>query len=111
MNNFIWPIGTNPVPLVSGDEPVFTATINGATALDVTSATMTIYKNNSSTDHSATHLVSGDSVTASGNQVTLKKITALTGGATYVVAFSLLVDGVLTFFKFALSVQKKEALP
>lgn len=108
MNNAIWPIGNNPFPLVAGDEPVFTATLNGATTLDVSSATMAIYKNGSSSDLASTHLVSGDSITASGNIVTLKKITALTGGATFTVVFGLLVDGVLKHFKFDLDVQKKE---
>ena len=108
-NNNIWPISNNPVPLVSGDEPVFTPVINGASALDITSATMQIYKNGGSTDQSATHLVSGDTISANGNVITLKKITSLTGGATYTVVFGLLVDGVLTHFKFDLDVQKKEA--
>ena len=109
MTQNIWPISENPVALVAGDEPVFTATINNATTLDVSSATMEIFKNGSSTELSATHLVSGDTIKKSGNVITLKKITALNGGVTYTVVFSCLVDGVKTHYKFDLDVQKKEA--
>lgn len=100
----------NPDPLVEGDEPVYVITYPGASSVSVASGTMAIYKNGSNTDLAATHLVSGDALSASGNQVTLKKITALEGGNTYVVVVGTAEDGVFLHRKFKLEVQKKGKL-
>ena len=96
-----------PIPVVAGDEVVITATYAGATTLNVSSGTMEIFKNGSNTDIGSTHLVSGDSLSVSNNQLTSKKITGLVGGNTYVVCFGVDVDGLLLHNKVVLQCQKK----
>lgn len=97
----------SPISLVEGDEPVFVSTHAGVTTVSVASGTLEIFKNGSNTDLAATHLVSGDSLSASGNQVTWKKITALEGGNQYVVVLGCAEDGVFVHRKVVLNVQKK----
>lgn len=108
MSDTIWAM--EDTPLVEGDEPVFVATYAGVTTVSVASGTMAIYKNGSNTNLASTHLVSGDSLSASGNQVTLKKITALEGGNKYTIVVGAAEDGVFLHRKHTFAVQKKGSM-
>ena len=86
-------------PLVEGETRTFAVVFHGVTA--VTSPSALVYKNE--TDVTSTVMPSG-SASASGNVATLKPITALIGGETYVVAVTATCDGDVRVVKHILPV-------
>jgi hypothetical protein len=82
----------SPQSLVEGEEIIFSMVVPGVTTVtnDAT-LTMTIHRGN---DDKSNTLLSG-SMSSSGNIVTLKKLTALVGKNTYVVAIFGTADGIL----------------
>lgn len=101
----IW-VDESPIELVAGAEPTYTITFTGATTVSATAATHEIYKNGGGSDLSTT-LLSG-SLSASGNVLTLKKLTNLAGGNTYTNSIKCTVDGVVEVRKFDVVVQKSK---
>ena len=91
----------SPWASVAGETVTFTVTFLGATA--ATSPVATVYQNK--TDVTSTIMPSG-SASASGNVVTLKPMTAMTGGKRYVVSVSATVDGNTRVKKFMVICQK-----
>ena len=85
----------SPVILVAGETRTFTVVFQGVTA--VTSPSAIVYKGGA--DVSSTVMPSG-SASASGNTATLKPLTALTAGETYVVAVTATCDGDTRIVKF-----------
>lgn len=82
------PTLTDPVIRREGDSVAFAITVSGATT--ITSPTMTMYKEGSSTDISSTYLTGSTSV--SGNVIVTKTTTGLIRGD-YIVSVSATVDG------------------
>ena len=87
MSNEIFVV-ESPLTVVAGETLTLSLTWLGATSVSAPGAT--VYHNG--TDETSTIMPSG-SHSASGNVQTLKPITAMTGGETYVIAASATVDG------------------
>lgn len=87
VRNDIW-LNESPVTVVAGATRTYTVTYEGASS--VSSPSAIAYKDG--TDVSATVFPSG-SITASGTTVTMKPLTALSGGEVYVIAITATVDG------------------
>lgn len=62
-------------------------------ATTVTVSTVKVFKKGTTTDIASTVMPSG-SHSASGNTITLKPLTALTGGESYIISMTVSVDGV-----------------
>lgn len=86
----IWVL-ESPVTQVEGEAIAYSIEYLGATA--VSSPTLVVYMNG--TDVTTAVCISGDSNTASGTTVTMKKITAKSGdgGHRYIAVVSATVDG------------------
>ena len=62
-------------------------------ASTLASATVQVFKKGTTTDIAGTVMPSG-SHSISGNSLTMKNLTALTGGESYIIAIQITVDGV-----------------
>lgn len=78
-------------PIYQGAGATVPYTVTFPWATTAASPVATVYMNEA--DVTSTVMPSG-SATASGNTITLKPLTALTGGETYIVAIAATIDGV-----------------
>jgi len=88
-------------PLIMGEREGITLTIvfPDTTSATITDAGLVVY--NGTVDVTST--VASGSNTASGNRVTLKKISGLTGGQTYVCSILVTVDGLQDEYKLQIN--------
>lgn len=85
------------MPVLQGENASIPWTVTWAYATTVSSPTVQVFKQGTTTDVAGTVMPSG-SHTASGNSLTMKNLTALTAGETYIVDIQITVDGVADEF-------------
>jgi hypothetical protein len=95
------------VPVEQGENASVPWSVKWPSASTVASPTVKVYKKGTTTDVAATVMPSG-SHTASGNLLTMKNLTALTGGESYIISITITVDGVVDEFFMAVRCLKQE---
>ena len=85
------------IAVFQGENASVPWTITWAYATTVASPTIQVFKLGTTTDVAGT-VMPGGSHTASGNSLTMKNLTAMTAGETYVVAIQITVDGIADEF-------------
>lgn len=84
-------------PVTQGENATIPWTVTFPWATTLASATVQVFKKGTTTNIAGTVMPTG-SHTTSGNSLTMKNLTALTGGESYIVAIQITVDGVADEF-------------
>ena len=94
-------------PVVQGQNASIPWTITFPWATSVTSPTVAVYKKGTTSDVSGTVMPSG-SHTVSGNSLTMKNLTSLTAGESYIVDIRITVDGIADEFFLEVKALRQE---